>query len=322
MPDIQNIQIIGIDCAADPANIGVAFAHTVGTRLTVDAVHFGERGTADEESRLPRLRQLAFDIANGIRTDSKPTLLALDAPLGWPASMAGLLGRHTAGSALEATADPDDLFRRQTDRVVVKRTHKTPIEVGANLIARVTHTTLRLIGMLRSELNGAPTEMADAPLRSHVAVDDGVNFIEVYPALAAPFFVTPELPADPKTGNPEYWYWRNLSTRVKELKEKEWGAIMTAISVPSDAGTDTGTISVSDAVQQGRTGASGRKITKEQRDHGLDAVLAAWTGLRFCLGRCVAPDDIDPGALEAEGWIWFDDRVPERVQAYRLKMRD
>ncbi len=303
MTAIQNFQIIGIDCAADPKNIAVAFATTVGAQLTVDRVLFGESGTADEESRRPRLERLAAKIFEKIQSVSKPTLLALDAPLGWPRPMGRVLECHTAGAALpEKYADADLFFRRRTDRFIVDEIGKTPIEVGANLIARVTHTTLRLIGMLQSELKNAAVKMADAPLRSYPAPTEGVNFIEVYPALAGPFFLE-------KGEKPTQRDWRSLAAELKTKKKKAktdgeetWDGRLHQIAdrldvcIREDAVNDT-------------------KGTKARRDHGLDAILCAWTGARFLHDGCVAPDEvkvsprITDDEVKQEGWIWFDRRV-------------
>lgn len=303
MNDTQNFRIIGIDCAADPKNIAVAIGSTVGTRLTVERVLFGASGTADEESRRPRLKHLAAKIVEKIPSVAQPTLLALDAPLGWPKPMGGLLEHHTAGTSLpEENENADLFFRRRTDQFIAGKTGKTPIEVGANLIARVTHTTLRLIGMLQSELKNAAVKMADAPLRSYPAPTEGVNFIEVYPALAGPFFLG-------KGEKTERRDWRTLAAELKTMKKKaEDGDAGTWDDRLSQVEKRLGIRILQDAVNDTKT-------TKARRDHGLDAILCAWTGFRFLRGGCVTPDEakashkVTADEVKQEGWIWFDRRV-------------
>jgi hypothetical protein len=68
------------------------------------------------------------------------------------------------------------LFRRLTDRVVGDRTGKTPLDVGADRIARTAHAALLLLDHLRMELD-EPIPLAwQAPIRQRIEV------IEVYPA--------------------------------------------------------------------------------------------------------------------------------------------
>ncbi len=76
-----------------------------------------------------------------------PVLLALDAPLGWPAALGVALAGHRAGGPLEHT--PNRLFRRRTDDWVRSRFGKRPLEVGADLIARTAHAALALLEGLR-----------------------------------------------------------------------------------------------------------------------------------------------------------------------------
>lgn len=320
MTDIQNFQIIGIDCAADPKDIGVAFARQDGERLSIESVGFGaSRG----EDRTERLKRLATHIHDRISSDA-PTILSLDAPLGWPQTMTTTLWAHHAGSSdgFDDDADADRFFRRSTDRFVVDKTGKTPIEVGANLIARVTHTALRLLAMI-----GARQKllMPYEPPASSGASNALAQVIEVYPALAAPFFVCgKEAPSKRKTkigakmrksANPRHIYWRNLARAVRSLKEEDWPDVLRAITEPSDVGPAPGTISCSGSVRRGQNCLDGNTMAKGQRDHGLDAILAAWTGLRFRLGQCVAPDDPSSKTLRKEGWIWFDQQVLQRVPA-------
>ena len=153
------ITILGIDAATQPMNIGLARGRLENSNLTIDAIARGSK-----------LRPPIETLTSWVEG---PTLLAIDAPLGWPAPLGRELANHRAGQVLEA--DPNDLFRRTTDRFVHATLGKTPLEVGANLIARTAEAALRLLGQLRARL-GAEIPVLWAPRLESVAA------IEVYPA--------------------------------------------------------------------------------------------------------------------------------------------
>ena len=100
-------------------------------------------------------------------------LLALDAPLGWPAPLGDALAGHRAGDPLDASAHA--LFRRATDRDVRARLGKQPLDVGADRIARTARAALGLLGALREQLD------LPIPLVWYPDVE-GVGAVEVYPA--------------------------------------------------------------------------------------------------------------------------------------------
>lgn len=104
----------------------------------------------------------------------RPTLLALDSPLGWPVALGESLVRHSAGAPL--SPEPELLFRRLTDRVVRRRIGKQPLEVGADRIARTAVAALRLIDRIASQA-GSPVELAWDAGRL-----PGIGAIETYPA--------------------------------------------------------------------------------------------------------------------------------------------
>ena len=104
-----------------------------------------------------------------------PTLLAIDAPLGWPAGLRAALNYHQAGNNVDV--NPDIMFSRMTDRVVKKQTGKRPLEVGANLMARTGHAALRLLNDIRIATG------KEIPLKWDLKPWNGVQAIEVYPAL-------------------------------------------------------------------------------------------------------------------------------------------
>lgn len=185
MNDLSRVRIIGIDCAADPKNIAVASAVQVGSRLAVDDLLFGK---PTDGTRTERLERLATDIAAQASSEV-PTLLAFDAPLGWPVAMREALAEGVAGSAAGVPEDARCMFRRRTDRFVARKTRKIPQSVGASLVATLTHTALRLIRMIGEKCQEGDISMASAPLDRHDSFRKDVHLIEVYPALAGPWFL-------------------------------------------------------------------------------------------------------------------------------------
>ena len=158
----MTINLIGVDCATDPRNVGYAF----GT--------FSEQGTVVEQAALGTTKlSPAEAIADWLANRSGPTLLAMDAPLGWPEPMAQSLANHNAGDALAGTAN--DLFRRETDRFIRERIGKQSLDVGADRIARTAHAALELLESVRHLLQ-CPITLAWNP------AFDGLRAIEVYPA--------------------------------------------------------------------------------------------------------------------------------------------
>ena len=153
------ITILGIDAATQPNKLGLSRGRLHDCTLTIDAVTRG----ADVDSLLETLARWA----------QGPTLLAIDAPLGWPAALGRGLSTHRAGQPLRA--EPNHLFRRQTDRFVHAALGKLPLEVGADRIARTAEAALRMLGQLRVRLG------AEIPLLWTPTLDS-VGAIEVYPA--------------------------------------------------------------------------------------------------------------------------------------------
>ena len=159
MADIRNITIIGVDCAVDPARIGIAVAENVGGTVVVEHVQVGDPDPAASIARFISKRDLA--------------LLAMDAPLGWPAAMGTALNQHLATDYIPIEANR--LFRRETDLFVKRAIGKQPLDVGADRIARTALTALALLHDVRVK-TGQPIPMAWTP--HEVA---GARCIEVYP---------------------------------------------------------------------------------------------------------------------------------------------
>jgi predicted nuclease with RNAse H fold len=156
-------RVVGIDCATEDTKIGIALGWVTDGVLEIDRAHLCNK----EQSA-------ARTVAGWLKETPEPTLIAVDAPLGWPSALSRDLQIHRAGAALPT--DANSLFRRETDRFVKRELGKTPLDVGADRIARTAHAALRLLSDLAAEL-GAPI-----PLVWAHTVTDGVGVIEVYPA--------------------------------------------------------------------------------------------------------------------------------------------
>jgi len=115
----MRINIIGIDCATNPADVGIAFGRFYNGHTVVERIKQGSR------------REKPADIvASWLKGQDAPTLLALDAPLGWPNSLAEELSVHTAGKKFTSSAH--NLFRRTTDIFIKEKIGKQSLDVGAD----------------------------------------------------------------------------------------------------------------------------------------------------------------------------------------------
>ena len=158
----MKINVVGVDCATDPKNVGLAF----GT--------FSEGSTFVKDVRVGSSKSLPADvIAEWVRDRELPVLIALDAPLGWPVPLADALYTHLAGAGLSIPAH--DLFRRRTDIIVREKIGKQSLDIGADRIARTAHAALQLLVDLRERLN-EPIPLAWDPRMLELGA------IEVYPA--------------------------------------------------------------------------------------------------------------------------------------------
>ncbi|MBT8492379.1 MAG: DUF429 domain-containing protein [Deltaproteobacteria bacterium] len=154
--------IVGIDCATDPSKVGLALGEVEGGRPKLWEVAVANRGDS-----------VAEVVSRGTRAIGG-VLLALDAPLGWPQAMTDALPNHRAGEPIGMEAN--QLFRRHTDRVVKEQLGRTPLDVGADRIARTSLATLDLLRELRAR-TGFPIRLTwKHPIEQELAA------IEVYPA--------------------------------------------------------------------------------------------------------------------------------------------
>jgi len=156
------VTLVGIDCATRKEKVGLACGHYDQGQVSITEVAIG---TA--------LASVAETVAGWIRSAAS-CLLALDAPLGWPAALGSTLAHHRAGDPIHIPRDK--MFRRLTDRVVERELEKRPLDVGADRIAHTAHAALYLLDELRYAA-GRPIGLA-----WQLPLDAGIHALEVYPA--------------------------------------------------------------------------------------------------------------------------------------------
>ena len=154
--------IIGVDCATQPRNVGIAVARLCGDGLRLKSVRTGS-GTDDQAG------WIAEQIAETDRV-----LLALDAPLGWPKPLGQELVDHRSGQPILAPGN--QMFRRHTDIEIKRRVGKQPLDVGADRIARTAVAALSLLEEIRQDTH-QPIDLAWEP-----GFSERIAAIEVYPA--------------------------------------------------------------------------------------------------------------------------------------------
>lgn len=161
-PPFEKDVVIGVDCATDPRKVGLALGRLSRSGVTLERLATGEPG-----------RPVAETIISWLEGGER-VLLALDAPLGWPEKMGAALSHHMAGAAIGI--EPNQLFRRETDRFIKARLGKLPLDVGADRIARTAVAALELLQDMR-RLTKHPL-----PLAWSSNYDEPIAAIEVYPA--------------------------------------------------------------------------------------------------------------------------------------------
>jgi hypothetical protein len=245
--------IIGLDCAVGDGDRGIALAGRNTSSWTLREVVAGAEA-----------KYTVGIAAAWIREASGPVLIAMDAPLGWPAPMGRQLSAHRAGDELGHPRD--ELFCRMTDRFVRKRlvqrhSRFKPLEVGANLIARTAHWTLSFL----AELRGATAQ--DIPLAWRSGLTQ-TSAIEVYPAATA---LAHGL--------------RIVGKNAKDHKERK--AARTAI-----------VRYLSHALWVGQ---HGDRLIKN--GHALDSALCVLAGIDFLHGDAVPPVEEDLARKEGWIWF-------------------
>ena len=301
LPDsIEGVQIIGIDCAAQPKDFGLARGNIRNRRLEID--EFTKLEPTD--NCFDRLSKRVGDWIAGDDLTDRPTrtLLALDAPLGWPIHMTSALQNHQAGTPLGRRSDErgdeanpgNRLFRRHTDRFIAAKFPGAPLDIGADRIARVARSALELLGRVGDTADGRSAP----PLLWNPEYLKRLGAIEVYPRLTL-------LKCDAEARKFSY-----KGTKPEHAKDRREIVELLRETKRLELNPDT----------------LPRKETKTgdlDYDHdSIDAVLCALEGLHFLLGESVGPkhdkaaswltkrlDSVpEMSATDIatrEGWIWF-----------------
>jgi len=157
---VNSVDIIGIDCSTNHRKLGIAKGHYSDGKLLITNVVTGQ---------LNHVQTISSWLMNSTRS-----LIALDAPLGWPQAMGANLASHRAGAVIEI--EPNSMFRRHTDWFIKHKLNKQSLDVGSNLIARTALFALKLIESIRKE-TGRSIPLAWSPQFAEKSA-----VIEVYPA--------------------------------------------------------------------------------------------------------------------------------------------
>lgn len=158
----QKVQLVGIDCAVDARKVGLAIGSADNGRVVV------------KEITAPRSLEALVEYVAAVVRRYPASLIALDAPLGWPLGLAQAMAGHSAGNPLGCTAH--EMARRRTDEVVCREVGRRPLDVGADRIARTAHAALEVLANVRARAG------VDVPLAWTPGAPRGAAAIEVYPA--------------------------------------------------------------------------------------------------------------------------------------------
>ena len=254
------MRIIGIDCATQDKNTGLALATYDGDTENADVVR----------TQVGNEVETTLDaILHWLEESGEPTLLALDAPLGWPSPMGETLLAHRAGEPIAVEAD--QLFFRRTDQQVWHSTLKKPMEVGADRIARTAHSALRLLGEIRrSSGHAIPLAWSWRQISQDCA-------IEVYPAGTLKALNLHDLgePGDDALSRPE------RAIRKKDRALRKLNSLRLKGAGPLD----------------------------KKSVHELDAMICVAAAVDFFKGCCVSPTTQQINTARREGWIWVRKRA-------------
>lgn len=156
---MEQVRVLAVDCATQAKRIGLAAGYwSASEGLVVEEAVAGD-SVGSISDWLSERAQVQ-------------TVLALDAPLGWPAPLGNALHQHCAGDPIATT--PNELFRRSTDTFVHGAIGKLPLDVGADRIARTAHAALTLLREVR-EQTGLSFDVTSRPY------DGGTVALECYP---------------------------------------------------------------------------------------------------------------------------------------------
>ncbi len=261
----MGIFLIGVDCATEPKKTGLARAKFDGGNCCLLDVKMGSTDVAGQ-------------LCEWISDDS-PTLLALDAPLGWPDGFGSKLASHKAGQTIKRTCR-EVFFDRETDRVVRKESGQKPLSVGADRIARTSFVALEILEKVRQNQKSKGQDISIA----WTPEIQGVQAIEVYPAATLKMYEYPNK-GYKKQGNIDQRKIREEITNklCKHFKPRIKQSLQDRMLDDPDA---------------------------------LDAVVCILAALDFLVGDAIGPENgRERKRAEKEGWIWFRRELFERASS-------
>ena len=255
--------IIGIDCSTDSRNVGLAMGIWPGGEGKCQVEDIWRK-----EGRGQKVNSWDDDeltsVVKGRIKGANRTLLAIDAPLGWPKQLGSTLLNHEAGKEIDLTME--ELFQRRTDQKlrerepVKDRRAPKPLEVGADKISRTAVAALKLLKVLSQK--NRPIPLTQTP-----DFEKPAAVIEVYPAATL---------------------WA-IGSKSKGYKGKDKREARKEI--------------IQDLEKQLHLRAK-HNSTVEESDHVLDAVVCVLAGADFLGGKSMRPTQEEKGLAQKEGWIW------------------
>lgn len=274
------VTIIGVDCASRLANVGITkgvYSFT-NQRLTIEEVkHASKFEGLTGKKRLPELASIISSWST-----PHPTVLALDAPLGWPHLMGERLKDLKAGGEKLSDIENDDhFFSRYTDRYVRdyvdghfkhgvnRRINSKPLAIGSDKIAIPALGSLQLLSKIRDEGIDVTLGWGENNL-------DGCRVVEVYPKATL------------------------LSQSIQSERYKK--------------ASDTVRANIFDRLLE-CYGNDLSPVAGEIRqkcseiDRCLDSFICSLTAIDYLKGRCKGPSSDKAELAYTEGWIWFPHQV-------------
>ena len=255
----MRVFLIGVDCATQANKTGLARSEFDGENCRLLDVKMGSK-CLDPASKLCEWVKLSKD---------SPTLIALDAPLGWPDGFGNKLAGHEVGQPVKETCR-EKFFDRETDRVVKCLSKQKPLSVGADRIARTAFVALEILNEVRQKQKGQKLDvLVDRPMDIQ-----GAQAIEVYPAATLKMY-----------GYPNKGYKDKKNTDHRKIREE----IINKLSEDFKP-----------ILKQCH-----RERMLDEPD-ALDAVVCILAALDFLKGKARGPEsDLERARAEKEGWIWF-----------------
>lgn len=267
------LRIVGWDAAVDPRNCALALVSVT-------------PGGGDEEvswtlrlERLeaPRDRSTLVTTVVDWLTDV-PAILCVDTPIGWPAAMGPALVEHRAGEPVGRGAD--ELFRRCTDHDIRRRLGKTPLDVGADRIARTALATLDLIDDIRARLRQRDGRVV-APVVRRATLQEPENTVPLMESYPAGWFASERILTRGYRPPAARDRRRALYTAVQEAIGR--AAMRYSSAVPAEQVVD--------------------------RADDLDALVCTLNGVDAIAGLCPEPGSPCDAVATTEGWIWCKDPI-------------